>query len=78
MKEGNITDIEINVNSESHKQQIRRYYSYWWRLMKNEDHKITYFCLHDFKKISSPFEKRQKVDLFRDRPNGKGIVWQWK
>jgi hypothetical protein len=45
-----ITNIERNVNSASHQQQIRRYYSYWWSLMKIEDHK-------DYVLLFSRFQK---------------------
>ena len=45
-----LTNIERNVNSASHQQQIRRYYSYWWSLMKIEDHK-------DYVILSSRYQK---------------------
>jgi hypothetical protein len=45
-----LTNTERNVNSASHQQQIRHYYSYWWSLMKIEDHK-------DYVILSSRYQK---------------------
>jgi hypothetical protein len=44
--------------------------------MKIEDHKITYFCLHDFKKFKVLLKSGRKETTLEAGQAEKGIVWQ--